>query len=675
MKRVSTLLFILITMVTTSLNAEQQPAIPTEKVTQTIDALKQKYGASQSLRIERGVKKTALLWQTTDGTSEEFAAFCQSHFIADDAVLGNFFNSVSRNLEILLGGFNRMGLQLREPLDLDRGDYNEADELFGGYNPGAHLFEDLYANKMAFRITLNFPEYSLKEKNTMGKRWSRREWAYARLGDFFKARVPAGLILDYTAALNNAEMYVASYNIMAGRLLDNKGKSLFPADMKLISHWNLRDEIKADYADRKEGLAKQRMISQVMQRIVNQSIPKEVINNADCQWNPFTNALYREGKAVAATSENDRRYQLIIDLFHQQQKQDRYYSPSLNTYVKRNFESDMEVSVDETEQLFVQFISSSQVKKVAAEIAKRLGRKLEPFDIWYDGFKSRSSLDQNKLSEMTRKRFPMAQAFEKQMPEILAALDFTPEKAQYLSDRITVDPSRGSGHAAGALMKGDKAHLRTRVPATGIDYKGYNIAVHEFGHNVEQTLSLYDVDYYTLTGVPNTAFTEALAFMFQGRDLDLLGIKNNNSDAYKQEVLDNFWSLYEIMGVSLVDIRSWKWLYAHPDATATELKSAVIAISREVWNNYYAPIFGQKDQMLLGVYSHMIAYPLYLSAYSFGHLIHFQLEKQIKGKSFATEVQRIFTLGRLTPDQWIREATGASLSAQPVLDAVDAVLK
>ncbi len=675
MKRVLTLLFILITMVTTSLNAAQEPVISTEKITQTIEVIKQKFGESQAFRIERGVRKTALLWQENDGSPEEFASFCLSGFIADNAVLGKFFESVSRNMEILSGGFNRMGLQLREPLDLDRGGYSEADELFGGYNPGAHLFEDLYSSKIAFRITLNFPEYSLNEKNTLGKSWSRREWAYARLGDLFKARIPAGLILDYSTTLNNAEMYVASYNIMAGCLLDNKGRSLFPAGMKLISHWNLRDEIKADYADKKEGLAKQRMITRVMERIVDQSIPKEVINNVGCQWNPFTNALYREGKAVVATAENDRRYQLILDLFHQQQKQDHYYSSSLNTYVKRNFESDMEVSADETEQLFVRFVSSPQVKMVAAEIAKKLGRKLEPFDIWYDGFKSRSSLDQNKLSEMTRSRFPTAQAFEKQMPGILTALGFTPEKAQYLSDRITVDPSRGSGHAAGALMKGDKAHLRTRIPATGIDYKGYNIAIHEFGHNVEQTLSLYDVDHYMLTGVPNTAFTEALAFMFQGRDLELLGIKNSNSDAYKQEVLDNFWSLYEIMGVSLVDIRTWKWLYAHPDATASGLKAAVIDISRDVWNSYYAPVLGQKDQMLLGVYSHMIAYPLYLSAYSFGHLIHFQLEKQIKGKSFASEVLRIFTLGRLTPDQWIREATGAPLSAQPVLDAVDQVLK
>ena len=57
-----------------------------------------------------------------------------------------------------------------------------------------------------------------------------------------------------------------------------------------------------------------------------------------------------------------------------------------------------------------------------------------------------------------------------------------------------------------------------------MDYKGYNIAVHEMGHNVEQVFSLYSVDSTLLQGVPGNAFTEALAFTFQNRDLELLGL-------------------------------------------------------------------------------------------------------------------------------------------------------
>ena len=34
----------------------------------------------------------------------------------------------------------------------------------------------------------------------------------------------------------------------------------------------------------------------------------------------------------------------------------------------------------------------------------------------------------------------------------------------------------------GAVRRQDRAHLRTRIGAGGMDYKGYNIAVHELGH-------------------------------------------------------------------------------------------------------------------------------------------------------------------------------------------------
>ncbi len=56
-------------------------------------------------------------------------------------------------------------------------------------------------------------------------------------------------------------------------VLDDKGVRLFPPKMRLLSHWNLRDEIKADYADAQNGLAKQRTIQQVMERIITQTIP------------------------------------------------------------------------------------------------------------------------------------------------------------------------------------------------------------------------------------------------------------------------------------------------------------------------------------------------------------------------------------------------------------------
>jgi hypothetical protein len=214
-----------------------------------------------------------------------------------------------------------------------------------------------------------------------------------------------------------------------------------------------------------------------------------------------------------------------------------------------------------------------------------------------------------------------------------------------------------------------------------MDYKGYNIAVHEFGHNVEEVISLYDIDHYTLAGIPNTGFTEASAFLFQQRDLQLLGV-NTPLAANQQttdQVLDALWSMYEIMGVSLVDIAMWEWLYAHPKADAAQLREAVIRIAGDIWNQYYAPLLGENDSPLLAIYSHMVGYALYLPGYPIGQLVQYQLEEHLaacpSAQAFASEYTRIYQQGRLTPDAWMRAAVGQPMSVEPILRAVRSVIE
>ena len=138
--------------------------------------------------------------------------------------------------------------------------------------------------------------------------------------------------------------------------------------------------------------------------------------------------------------------------------------------------------------------------------------------------------------------------------------------------------------------------------------------------------------------------------------------------------LDNFWSCYEIMGVSLVDMKVWKWMYANPNATPAQLKEAVISAAKEVWNSYYAGILGGKDEPILGIYSHMIDNPLYLSNYPMGHLIEFQVSQQVKGKPLAAEFSRMYTQGRLIPQIWMKGAVGSEISIQPTLKAAEEAL-
>lgn len=637
------------------------------------DAVKGISGTNAEM-IEKGVKHAASLWRESDGTAEDFVKFCSENYISEPAKKEAVFTRFAEYFESLNGHFNKLNLDLQENVQLMKGDVLPIDPLFAAYNPGAHLINDLYDNKIAFIVALNFPYYPTEEKNDLGANWTPTEWGYARLGDMFRSRVPAALVLQESKVTAECDAYIADYNIYMGNLLNDENEKLFPENMVLLSHWNLRDEIKANYANKELGLKKQALIYQVMQRIVDQSIPKVVINSGNQDWNPVTNEVFVSGTKTESEPENDARYQQILNTFHAYQAVDAY-NPEMNTAIKRAFSVGMQIPQPEVQKLFNEFLSSPEIAGVAAIIKKRLGRELQPWDIWYDGFKARSFIPEEKLNAITEQKYPNAAALEADLGNILLKLGFTKEQAGFIASRVSVDPARGSGHAWGASMKSEKAHLRTRIPASGMNYKGYNIAIHEFGHNVEQTISLNDVPNYMINGVPNTGFTEALAFVFQERDLLLLNMKDTNPDKDYLKTLDIFWSMYEIMGVSMVDMKMWQWLYINPNSSAAELRDAVLQITKDVWNTYYAPVFGMQDQTILGVYSHMVNSPMYLPNYAFGDLIHFQLEEHFKTNEFAPEVMRIFALGQLTPNEWMKQAVGAPISNEAILKATNEAIE
>jgi hypothetical protein len=347
------------------------------------------------------------------------------------------------------------------------------------------------------------------------------------------------------------------------------------------------------------------------------------------------------------------------------------HTPDNPSFVARRFNVSREMPEKEVRALLETVLSAPVGAEVGKVVSARLKRPLEPFDIWYAGFKPRAKHAEADLDALTRKRYPTPEAYAEDIPRLLKDLGFSEEKARFLADHIVVDPSRGAGHAFGAARRDDKSHLRTRVNPGGMDYKGYNIAVHEMGHNVEQVFSLTTIDHTLLQGVPNNAFTEALAFVFQARDLQLLGLGAPDAEAERLRALDTFWATREIAGVALVDKDAWRWLYDNPDATPAQFREAVVKIAKDVWNRHYAPIFGVKDVPLLAIYSHLVASGLYMPDYPLGHLIAFQIEEHFrKGtKPLGEEFERVTRIGSLTPDAWMRQAVGSPVSAKPLLDA------
>jgi len=639
-----------------------------------IEAVVDEVPAADKALLEKGVRQAAFLWRAEDGSEAEFRELVRNTYAGDAGSKKALYDKLTSAYASIFGSYGELGTILQRPVILKGPEPDEVDYILSTYNPSAHISDDMFANKLAFITIINFPNFTLQEKNLNSGVWTRLDWAYARLGDFFTSRIPADVNQAYTNACSAADNYIADYNIMMGHLLTDDSRRLFPDDMVLLSHWNLRDEIKSNYADIPDANEKQEMIYKVMERIVSQEIPMAVVNDASYDWAPYSNRVWKEGKEQNLPAEGERRYRYILDVFHAMQETDPL-CPQQPTAIMRNFEGGMEVPADEIENLFIELVSSPQVSGVAELIKTRLGRDLRPYDIWYDGFKPRSSISEDELSAKTRSLYPDAAAFEKGMPAMLMNLGFDKEHASYIADKIGVEPARGSGHALGSPGIGYKSYLRTRIGDGGMDYKGYNIAVHEFGHNVEQTIDLYDIDYYTLSGVPNTAFTEALAFVFQKRDLQLLGMPSKIDD---NVTLDIFWGMYEIMGVSLVDMYTWRWLYANPDATAAELRDNCIRIAKEVWNKYYEPVLGCPDSPILAVYSHMVNSPMYLPNYPFGHIIEYQLEEHFSKlqdpKVLGPEIERIWKTGRVTPQEWMKEAVGDNISTQPILNAVDRIL-
>src|SRR5262249_51099949 len=152
----------------------------------------------------------------------------------------------------------------------------------------------------------------------------------------------------------------------------------------------------------------------------------------------------------------------LLATYHAARQADPY-SPTTPTLMARRFEENRELPEDRVDRMLKEVLQSPLVPRVAQLIERRLGRKLEPFDIWYNGFQPRGKYSESALDARVSAKSPDAEAYYADMPRLLEGLGFSPERGRYLAANIVVDPSRGAGHAMPALRRGDKPHLRTRV--------------------------------------------------------------------------------------------------------------------------------------------------------------------------------------------------------------------
>src|SRR5437764_1765376 len=327
-------------------------------------------------RYDLRKSRAARLWRPEDGDFEQFAA---AHLARDQQTRDALFERLELVFESVDGHFVEMARDLGRQVDLDLGPIHPFDEILNAWSPAAHVDDDLFANKLAFIVLLNFPLTTLEERLAEGEQLTRRQWAEARLAQRFSRRVPAEASQAMARARAAAAQYVSTYDVEVG-------------SKRLLAHWNLRDEIKALYSEGASALPQQRLIAGLMEQVVDDTL--------------------RPG-----------RYALILDCFHAAQLVDKY-SPTAPTLIERRFNENRALPEARVQAMLEQILGSPLVARVAALIEQRLQRPLEPFDIWYNGFRANAAYTDAQLSEITRRRYANAAAFATDMPRMLEQLGF-----------------------------------------------------------------------------------------------------------------------------------------------------------------------------------------------------------------------------------------------------------
>lgn len=649
-------------------------------VDSTMIRLKTKFREIDSVRMEKGVKQLALLWRPSDGGEMDFRIFCEKYFVNDSSSMDSLFTVLSQNFNSICTDFDSIGFSRNNRLSGYQGSMSQIEKLFAAYDPNTHISDDFFNNKIAQITMLNFPYYSLSEKHRYDTRWTKRKWAFVRMGDVFIARVPFDYKYRTANVLKNSNKYVSNYAINPSCLIDNQGKKHFPEKDSRLSLWDLSDGIRANYAGGEEGLLRQQMLYAVILHILKQDIQDSITYDADVTWNPFTNQVFKDGMAINQDDGARPRYVHLQNNIVYLKAEDQF-RPFFPTYLDRTFNYALEIPQKLVEQQFKQLCSSPLAKKTANYISKRLNRRLQAFDIWYNGFQTPGNLDKRELNAITRAKYPNNQSFVSDIPNILTRLGFEAVKSRQIAGQILVDTVKVESLAWGGERKEEsniiipQSTLQIHIGKDGMSFQEYTSAIYQLGMAVANSISVLYVDNFMMKGVPTLAFNKALGFVFQKNACQSLGKCKLNSREKSDATLDSYWNTYASMGAALLEIRIWQWYYKNPSANEAQLNFAVRDLAVEIWNQYYTPVFKIKNSPILSSYTKMISDPFSLSTDAIGCLVGFQLEQYLDGKNFSKEVICMFSTGLVTPELWMRKGLQQGISVNVLLNATVSALK
>jgi hypothetical protein len=614
-------------------------------------------------RAEAGVKRIANRWQDCDGDGEQFKAFCTEHFIAEESDRSRLLGRYEIALGSIGGHLYEIRRHLRRWTDLRGDEMPQVDNLMAMFDPCPDLSDQFYKQKIAFIALLNFDRPDLATMLEQGDTWSNDKWAEVRAGWAFGPRIPAEINDRARKLKHDADMFVSEFHVPVGAMIDDEGKSWFEKNRKLIAHWLIREEIKAGYTE-ENGINKQRALSWVMGRHVDGTLPKSIMDSScEGKWDPRKNTI----DGIEQTELlGPIRYEQLLSQRSVANDYDAYYE-EYPTAIARKFDLEREIPEETVEALMIQLLEAPVRKEVADLLSKQLGRPLEAFDIYLEDISESGSAAE--LDEKVTAMFKDELVFQEKLPEVLRGLGYSDEDANFLGTRVSVEIARGAGHAMRPGIPEYHAWLRTNRLDDRLGWDGFDTAMHELGHNLEQLISTHFVPRPLLRNVPNTACTEAFAFLYQNKAKEVIGIQEENEEkAFAIASVEGLLSACQIAGPSLVELYTWRWLYKNPETTPEKLRDQMLLIADDVWDKYFKDQFGEDPYHILGAYQHMIGYPLYLADYTIGHVISHQIKSHMRGKDLAAETKRICSIGRLTPDLWMKRAVGSGISAKQLID-------
>ncbi len=643
--------------------------IPSEKtVSATIREIVRRHGARVRPDAERGVRACARVWPKGD---PGFREFCGEQYVPPGRPrtpllrrLDEFHHAVSGNLGASLK-VARAGLDIADRPDL------AAERVLSAYAPASHLDEDYRREKIAALAQLNFGTDDRRPPR------SRAAWAARRVGQIGREAIPPRLLADYSRAESAANAFVSEYNLRVDQFDFGDSRVRFPKNTLLVSHWGLRDHLASLYGE-PTALPTQRALADLLRRVVDGDVPREVLGGTSAHWDLVRGRIREGRRTTRAVGHGPLRWECFRKVWEAHRRIDPHRE--FGSVVANKFLVEREMTEDRVVGMLEDIVSSPLAERVGRFLRDALGRELEPFDIYCRKFASTQRRRKRTTSGPATKRTRYADAgsLHRAIVPILRRFGWTKRRAEWIRDRIRVDNGRSAGHAWPPYTDTDTQLLRVRVGPTGVDDLNFEVFMHELGHCVEGVLSSYEMDYRSLWGVPNTAFTEGFAFTFQDRTDFILG--RAPRAASDEAMLLRFWEPFEIAGSALTEIRFYHWLYDHPRASADQMMRAIRRIADAVWEEFYARVLGPSDLGLLAVYSHILTGDFYLADYPLGYIVAHQVRRHLAGRSgagqpeLAEEMERLCSLGRIYPDSWMKAAVGSPVSAAPLLDDTERAL-